>query len=78
MANLLRSFERWGYFDEILSLLEAALRFGRGHVSAFRMSGIVKSNYLDREVTIFTELLILCNKCKSGKRRHTVITVSHL
>ena len=32
---MLKSYERYGYFDEVLSLLEAALSLERAHVSFF-------------------------------------------
>jgi hypothetical protein len=51
VAALLRSYERWGYFDEVLSLLEAALSLERAHVRVFT-SGIISSDYLDRWVSL--------------------------
>ena len=74
MPALLQSYERRGYFDEVLTLLEAALSLERAHVCTLV---IHKPHYTDRlQMGIFTELSVLYSKYRPGKRMYGLCSSS--
>ncbi|MCJ1292040.1 hypothetical protein MMC34_003590 [Xylographa carneopallida] len=50
LADLIRQYERAGYFDELLDLLEAGLSLERAHMGMFTEMGIALSKYHPEKV----------------------------
>lgn len=67
---MLQIYERRGHFDEVLSLLEAALSLERAHVRSFGilLKFTVSWNHIP-QMGIFTELAILYSKYRPEKRK---------
>ena len=59
-------YERLGYFDEVLSLLEAGLSLERAHVRASQLA-FLRTTDCVMQMGIFTELAVLHSKYKPEK-----------
>ena len=64
-------YERRGFFDEILALLEAGLSLERAHVCTIATDDRRRLTFL--QMGIFTELAILYSKYKPEKREFRVL-----
>ncbi|KAG2056844.1 clathrin heavy chain 1 [Suillus hirtellus] len=74
VAALLRSYERCGYFDEVLSLLEAALSLERAHMGIFTELSILYSKYrpskLMEHLKLFVSRINIPKVIKATEKAH--------
>merc|ERR1719217_1993163 len=50
LEELIASYEKWGYFDEVIAVMEAGLSLERAHMGIFTELGVLYSKYKDEKL----------------------------